>query len=153
MIDLMIRCATRARWVALAQNRNLIDSTGRPNSDVSIDELGNVVITPAILNTSTFPATVVTPAVVDTWWMVNVRLSGAKFLEDADTLYTGEIDGPWKFIRSKLVRFIREQATQVTTPWGGRAYQFGTTTNRVQILDPRDAPHAPKREWLGGMSL
>jgi hypothetical protein len=147
MIDLMVRCITRDRWLALAQNRNLmapiVNEAGATvyisPSGVDIDEIGNAVITAS-------------PLTVDTWW-VNVRLSGARFADDVDTLYTAETDGGFRFVRSKLVRFIREQATQVVSPWGGRAYQFGTNANRVQILDPRDAQHVPQRIWLGGMEL
>jgi hypothetical protein len=160
MIDFIIRAETRARLRAVLVNRGLIfqDAGGNwiINPNVDIDEIGNAVITPAVLNTSTFPATVVTPAVVDTWWLVNLRLSGAREAADADTLQAGETEGTagsWRFPRSKFVRFVREQATQVTSPWGGRAYQFGTTPNRIQLLDPRDAGHSPKRVWLGGMSL
>jgi hypothetical protein len=148
MIDLMVRCITRDRWLALAQNRNLmvpmVNDAGVTvyisPSGVDIDEIGNAVITTS-------------PLTVDTWWLVNVRLSGERFSNDVDTLYTGERDDGFRFVKSKLVRFIREQATQVTTPWGGRAYQFGSGTSRVQALDPRDAEHAPRREWLGGMNL
>jgi hypothetical protein len=155
MIDIMLRAETRARFRTFAINRNLVVQQGsiyitQPNVD--IDEIGTAVITPAVFDGSTL----VTPAVLDTWWLVNIRLSGQREAADADTLYTGETDataGVWLFARSKFARFVREQATQVTTPWGGRAYQFGTTPNRIQLLDPRDAQHAPKQVWLGGMSL
>jgi hypothetical protein len=156
MIDVMIRAETRARFRAFALNRNLVVQQGalfivRPGVD--IDEIGNAVITPAVINAN---GTVQTPAVVDTWWLVNLRLSGALESADADTLQAGETEataGAWRFPRSRFVRFVREQATQVVSPWGGRAYQFGTTPNRIQLLDPRDAGHVPQREWFGGMSL
>jgi hypothetical protein len=160
MIDLMIRAETRARLRAFLVNRGLIfqDASGNwiINPNVDIDEIGNAVITPPVIDNSTFPPTVVTPAVVDTWWLANLRLTGAREVADADTLQAGETEataGAWRFLRSKFVRFVREQATQVTSPWGGRAYQFGTTPNRIQLLDPRDTGHAPKHEWLGGMNL
>lgn len=150
MIDLYLRCFSRARWLTFAANRNIIDAQGAVNPNFSVDELGNIVITPAVMD----GMTVVTPAVLDTWWSVNVRLTGPRFTADVDTLYTGETDPVdptayrYKFIRSKLVRFIREQATLVMVQ-GRRTYQFGTTTNRIQLLDPRDIT-TPKRVWLGG---
>jgi hypothetical protein len=159
MIDFMIRAETRARLRAFLVNRGLIfqDAGGwHVNPNVDIDEIGNAVITPALVDKSVFPAVVVTPAVLDTWWLAQLRLSGPRETADADTLQAGETvgtAGSWRFPRSKFVRFVREQATQVTSPWGGRAYQFGTTPNRIQLLDPRDAGHEPKRVWLGGMSL
>jgi hypothetical protein len=153
MIDVMIRAETRARFRTFAINRNLVVQQGsiyivQPNVD--IDEIGNAVITPAVLNPD---GTVQTPAVLDTWWLVNVRLSHGMAANDEDTLYTGETDTGFKFTKSRFVRFVREQSTQVVSPWGGRAYQFGTTPNRIQLLDPRDAQHSPKRVWLGGMNL
>jgi hypothetical protein len=160
MIDLMIRAETRARLRAFLVNRELIfqDAGGvwRVNPGVEIDEIGNAVITPGVYGGTADEPTIITPAVVDTWWLANLRLFGARESADADTLQTGETvetAGSWRFPRSKFVRFVREQATQVASPWGGRAYQFGTTPNRIQLLDPRDAGHAPKRVWLGGMSL
>jgi hypothetical protein len=160
MIDFMIRAETRARLRAFLVNRGLIfqDAGGNwiVNPNVDIDEIGNAVITPAVVDNSTFPPVVVTPAVLDTWWLAHLRLSGSREVADADTLQAGETAGSagsWRVPRSKFVRFVREQATQITSPWGGRAYQFGTTPNRIQLLDPRDAGHSPKRVWLGGMSL
>jgi hypothetical protein len=153
MIDFIIRAETRPRLRAFLVNRGLMLQDGEGNWIVSpecdIDEIGNGVVTPA--GPSGTPA-----AVLDTWWLVNIRLSGSREAADADTLQAGETDGAagaWRFPRSKLVRFVREQATQVTSPWGGRAYQFGTAPNRIQLLDPRDAGHSSKRIWLGGMSL
>jgi hypothetical protein len=154
MIDVMIRAETRARFRAFAINRNLVVQQGsnyiiQPNVD--IDEIGNAVISPAV-----FDSTPPIPAVLDTWWLVNIRLSGSREAADADTLYTGETEesaGSWRFPRSRFVRFVREQGTQVVTPWGGGAYQFGTTPNRIQLLDPRDVQHNPKRIWFGGMQL
>jgi hypothetical protein len=158
MIDLMIRAETRARFRALAISRGLLTEITNPAGaivyadGVDIDELGQVVVTPAVMNGTT----VVTPAVLDTWFTFYVRLSRDRSTSDEDTLYTGETEataGVWRFARSKFARFVREQATQVTTPWGGRAYQFGTSPNRIQLLDPRDATHAAKHEWAGGMNL
>jgi len=151
MIDIYLRCETRARWLALAVARGLLIQNGAiytPAPGVSIDEIGAYEITAAVINPTT--GAVTTPAVLDTWHSVNVRLDGAAAAADLDTLYPGETDGPWRFLRSKLVRFVRAQGTLVTL-MGMRAYRFGTTPNRVDVIDSRDL--TPKRVWLGGMSF
>lgn len=166
MIDVMIRSFSRARFRQFAVAQNLIhqetDSSVDPpatrwvvHDGVSIDEIGNAVITPGTYNTSVFPPVELTPPVVDTWWLVNLRMTGQRAAADDDTLYPGETDGPWKFLRSKFVRSARDNPTLVvtTSPWGGKAFQFGTGDQRIQLLDPREPQHAPKRVWLGGMAL
>lgn len=146
MIDLTFRCFSRNRWLAVAENRGILavntdDPSGySPTPGFAVDEIGNIEVSPGVF---------------DPWWTVNVRVFGSKAAEDADDVYPGENSGVnLKFIRSKLVRFIREQATPVTLTYKGnsiRAYQFGTTTNRVQILDPRDWAAIRPRVWCGGM--
>ena len=153
MIDLFIRAETRARWLAFASNRNIIVN-GELQPGYAVDELGNVELTPAVMN----GMEVVTPAVIDTWWWVNLRIYGPKFTADQDTVYAGENDPvdadgqprSLRFIRSKIVKFVRNQATQLTFN-GWRVYQFGTSPNRIQLIDPRD--YTPKRVWFGGMSI
>lgn len=120
MIDLFFRCFSRDRWLTVAKSRNILNAEGNPNPGFDVDELGNVTITPAVLNPD---GTVQTPAVVDTWWSINLRIHGQQADEDTDTDFPGE-SGDLKFIRSKLVRFVREQGTQITLR-GMRAYQFG----------------------------
>jgi hypothetical protein len=163
MIDVYVRTVTEDRFWQVMQNRGLAQQvtnpdTGQPvwvpTEGVHIDRLGNMVITPAVMD----GLTVVTPAVIDPWFSFNVRLSGQKFLDDQDTVLEGEdAQQPWRFIRSKLVRFVRNQSTLVNLNVNGnnvRAYQFGTGDNRFQILDPRDvAGVVPRTEWLGGMNL
>jgi hypothetical protein len=138
MIDLLFRCETRARWRTLAQNRGIYNAANEVQPGYDVDEIGFYEITAAIGDT---------PPVLDTWWTVNVRIAGNS---DDDDLYPGETDTGFRFTKSKLVRFVRNQATQVTV-MGMRAYQFGLTPNRVQIIDSRDL--TPKRIWLGGMSF
>jgi hypothetical protein len=148
-VDLMIRAETRARLRAFLVNRNLLSQNTEGDwvlaPNVEIDEIGNAEITPAVID----GRTLVTPPVLDTWWSANVRLYGSK--DDDDPIESEA--GPYRFVRSKLVKFIRSQANQVTTPWGGPAYEFGSSPNRIQVLDPRHPGHSPKREWAGGMSL
>lgn len=148
MIDLFFRAFSRARWLQVATNRGVYDAEGNINPGFGIDDLGNVMVTPPVLDAQ---GNVVTPAVIDTWWCVNLRLYGPKADEDADTLYPGET-GNWKFLRSKLAKFVREQSTTVILRGTIRAYQFGTAANRFQLLDPRDIP-VPPRVWAGGMEL
>lgn len=134
MIDLLFRCETRARWQALAVNRGIYVQNGSSyitQPGYFVDEIGFYPLG---------------PETVDTWWSVNLRIDRT---DDEDTLYPGET-GNFRFVRSKLVRFIRNQATQ-TTFSGMRAYQFGNSPNRVQVIDSRDL--TPKRVWLGGMSF
>jgi hypothetical protein len=163
MIDVYFRSFSKARWDALALNRGLVVQAAGvtpvilvPAPGVAIDEIGNVVRTPAVYSGGALPSTVVTPAVVDSWWTVNVRLYGQRYLDDVDAgLYPGETDATVKFTRSKLVRYVRENGAPVSLPWIGgniRAYQFGTGDQRVQVLDSRDVPNPP-RVWLGGMVI
>lgn len=160
MLDLTFRCFSRARWFAFGVNRNIIaEDTQNPGTYLArpgfdVDEIGAMEITPAVMDAN---GVITTPAVMDTWWTVNVRISGKAFDADDDDLYTGETDDGTrlKFLRSKIVKFIRDQSTPVNLPYKGdtiRAYQFGTLTNRIQILDPRDWQKWSPRIFLGGMS-
>lgn len=152
MIDLYFRAFSRARWIEVATNRDVYDANENIQPGFCVDEIGNIQLTDAVMD----GMTVITPATFDTWWSVNLRIYGTKFLEDEDTVFAGEDGGtPWRFIRSKLVRWVREQSTTVSLPFRGdtvRAYQFGSGSNRIQLLDPRDMTY-PRRQWLGGMSL
>jgi len=156
MIDLILRCETRARWLTFAQNRGIIVITN--NVEViqpgfSVDEVGNVVLTPAVYDNTVFPPVLVTPETRDTWWTVQVRLSGAQEDNDADNVYAGESGDTsgFKFVKSKVVAFIRNQSTPVTLR-GMRAYQFGAVGSRIQLIDPRDIHMNPLgRIWAGGM--
>jgi hypothetical protein len=164
MIDLYIRAFSRARWDTFAANQGItapgVDLLGNTIVVVQpgfvVDHIGNFQLTDGVYDNATFPPTVITPPTFDTWHSVNLRIHGAKFLEDQDTVFTGEDSAtPWRFIRSKIAKFVREQATLVNLPFRGdtiRAYQFGTGDNRLQLLDPRDITF-PRRQWLGGMAL
>lgn len=159
MIDLYFRAFSRARWDTFALNRNITDAAGVVQPGFLVDHIGFIQLTDGVYDNSTFPPTVITPPTFDTWHSVNLRVHGSQAIADEDALYTGETEPAgtrrWQFIRSKLVKFVRDQATIVSLPFRGdtvRAYQFGTGTNRIQLLDPRDITF-PRRQWLGGMSL
>jgi hypothetical protein len=156
MIDLYFRAFSRARWDTFALNRNITDAAGNVQPGFLVDHIGFIQLTDGVYDNSTFPPTVITPPTFDTWHSVNLRICGAAFLADQDTDYPGEVaNQTWRFVRSKAVKFVRDQATIVSLPFRGdtvRAYQFGTGVNRLQLLDPRDITF-PRRQWLGGMSL
>jgi hypothetical protein len=145
-VDLVFRSFSRTRWITFGTNRGIYDADGNVTPGYSVDEVGNYVITPAVYS----GMTVVTPAVLDTWWMTNLRLTDQREAEDEDTLYPGDTDDGFRFRRSKIARFVREQATPVTVG-GYRAFQFGNGGNRIQLFDPRDISLAPQRTWLGDM--
>lgn len=148
MIDITLRCFSRARWLAFATNQGIIDANGNPNLGFDIDEIGSYEITKAVVNAL---GVVITPAVMDTWHMVNIRFSGTKAIADLDVLYAGETDTGYLFTKSKVVAFIRNQSIlQSFNGW--RAYEFGLTVNRIQLIDPRDYT-TPKRVWAGGMNF
>lgn len=154
MIDITLRCFSRARWVTVATNRGILDAQGNPNPGFLVDEIGSIVLTPAVLDGN---GNVITPAVMDTWFWVNLRITGDKFAADEDTVFPGEEadTSGFKFTKSKLVRWVREQSTPVNLTYAGktiRTYQFGATTNRIQLIDPRDYADVRVREWLGGQS-
>lgn len=79
--DLMYKSATKATWDAFTLASGLtVDEDGvvSPSQNVLIDEIGPIVIT---------------PAVVDDAWHVNVRLLGDSF--DIPALAAGDEDTEW----------------------------------------------------------
>ena len=157
MIDLFFRAFSRARWITVATNRGIytgaLDEAGREivAPGFAVDEIGNVMVTPPVLDAE---GNVTTPAVMDTWWCVNLRMYGDAEVRDDDAPFPGEAETDtqqWRFLRSKFARFVRENSTTVMVQ-GKRAYQFGASTNRIQLLDPRDIA-TPVRVWAGGMNF
>lgn len=156
MIDLTFRCFSRARWIAVATARGIytgsVDENGKEvvASGFVVDEIGSIVLTPAVLDAN---GNVVTPAVMDTWYWINLRITGQASNDDDDTIYPGETEDGFKFTKSKLAKFVRNQATPVNLTYAGktiRTYQFGAAANRIQLIDPRDYKDVRVREWLGG---
>ena len=140
MIDLTFRCFSRDRWITVATNRGIYDADGNVQPGFAVDEIGSIVLVPG------------DPPTMDTWFWVNLRITDGS---DEDTLYPGEVEDGFKFTKSKLAKFVRNQATPVNLSYGGktiRTYQFGTGVNRIQLIDPRDYQDVRVREWLGGMS-
>ena len=141
MIDLTFRCFSRARWIAVASARGICDVDGNALPGFAIDEIGTV----ALDNLD--------PPTMDTWFWVNLRIHGQAADSDEDTIYPGENEDGFKFTKSKLAKFVRNQATPVNLTFKGktiRTYQFGSAANRIQLLDPRDYASVRVREWLGG---
>jgi hypothetical protein len=154
MIDITLRCFSRARWVTLATNKGILDESGNPSPGYAVDEIGAIDLTPGVYDDH---GNVITPPVTDTWFWVNLRVHGERAIVDEDTVYPGEEadTSGFKFCKSKFVRWVREQSTPLTLTYKGRSirvYQFGATTNRVQVIDPRDYGEVRVREWLGGQS-
>jgi hypothetical protein len=155
MIDITLRCFSRARWITVATNRNILNADGNVQPGFAVDEIGPIVLTPGTYDEQ---GNELTAPVMDTWHWVNLRIHGVKAIEDEDTVYPGEEadESGFHFTRSKFVRWVRSQSTPLTLNYKGRSirvYQFGATTNRVQLVDPRDYAEVRVREWLGGQSF
>lgn len=74
MIDLMFRADSQAAWTAFAASAGYTrdaDGAAVPTEGVSIDEIGPVVTTPAVLDDE---GEIITDAVLDQRHHVNVRL-------------------------------------------------------------------------------
>lgn len=73
-IDALIRAETKADWDAEAAAAGLVVN-GEPIPGASVDELGPVVLTPAVPGPE--PMTIATPAVMDNRHHVNLRLAAS----------------------------------------------------------------------------
>lgn len=148
MIDLMIRAKTRANFIAFLKAQALLWDDESPRDGVAIDEVGNIEVTPAVLDGD---GNVLTPAVLDPWLSFNVRIFGDRAAADEDVADAKESDGgkaDLKFTRSKIAASLRSKAT-VKEVNGVQAYQVNAN---IQIIDPRSVA-TPKRVWMGGMSF
>ena len=153
MIDLTFRCFSRARWITVATARGIYDVSGNVTSGFAVDEIGNAVLTPAIVNAQ---GVITTPAVLDTWYWINLRIYSAASVADVDALYAGETEDGFNFTKSKLAKFVRDQATIQSVTVNAmdvKTYEFGVANNRIQLLDPRQNAALKHREWLGGMAF
>jgi len=120
MIDLMFRATDKASWDAFAEASGLTDE-GNPIG-CYIDEIGPVVITPAVVGPD---RTILTPAVMDDRHHVNLRLSQPfSTYEDAD----GDI--------------VEVGHNPAILAEGG---------DGVDWVDPATVNN-PRRIWAGGMS-
>ncbi len=136
MIDLTIRAFSKARWVTVATALNILDASGLAKTGYNVDEIGD--------------------AQLDGWFWINLRADGIAATTDLDALYAGDTDAGFKFQRSKIAKFFRDQATVVNITVAGQSvktYEFGTLTNRIEILDPASYAPVKRREWAGGMSF
>ena len=175
MIDLVFRCFSRDRWLAVAKARGVIDKDGHSVPGFEVDEIGNAELVPAVLDMKDpMNPTVITPAVIDTWFWINLRIHADKALLDEGVKYVdaeevaleakAALDAKTdevfvipetKFTQSKFAAFVRNQATKNKIEFRGktiRVYEFGVGKNAIQLLDPRDYAEVALRQWLGGMS-
>ncbi len=153
MIDLTFRSFSRARWVTLGTNRGILDASGNTQPGFCVDEIGNAALTSATYNNL---GAVITPAVIDTWYWINLRVHGQSVAADTDVLFAGEVEDGFKFTKSKLAASFRNTGTVTSITIEGqpiKAYEIGTANNRIQLLDPRPYAALRWRERLGGMSF
>lgn len=93
MYDLMYKSTDKTTWDAFMLSSGLtVESEGEVylNPNVLIDEIGPIVITPAVYDKD---GKEITPAVVDDTWHVNVRLLDDSF--DIPALAAGDADTEW----------------------------------------------------------
>jgi hypothetical protein len=124
VIDHLIRAESRSVWLTYAQDQGWVDEQDHPTPGTLIDEIGPVVVTPAVIDAETF--TVTTPAVMDDWHHVNVRLL------DPPAVSTG---------------FANAKAIDVR---GVTAAEIGVEPTRIQLLSAADI-ETPVRVWADGM--
>lgn len=149
MIDLTFRARSRDRWIAWATEQGMYDDQGNPKECFAIDEIGSIALTDAVMDADN---KVVTPAVMDDWFVVNVRIYGKKFNEDLGDVFDAEEDGKTRFSRSKIVKGIKAGANKVNIDCRGekvRAFQLGTGKDRVQLIAPIAAAKFAPRVWFG----
>jgi hypothetical protein len=153
MIDLTFRCSSRDGWLVIATARGIYNAEGAPNEGYAVDEIGFPVLEDAVLDEKD---NIVTPAVVDDWFWVSLRIHSEKATLDKAAQYLGETKDDYKFTSSKLAAFVRDRAEPMPVSFRGktlRTYQFGTKDNYVQLIDPRDYADVRLREWAGGMEF
>ena len=126
MMDYLIRAESQAVFRTYAQDWGWIDEEDRPTQGTLIDELGPVVVTPAVIGED---MTITTPAVMDDWHHVNVRLV------DADPVEA----------RNK----VAENTTRSVIR-GVNVIEKGEEPTRIQLLYPEDIM-TPIRIWADGM--
>jgi hypothetical protein len=120
--DLMYRADTKAAWDAYASDMALTDDEGRPLG-CYIDEIGPIVVTPAVIGPD---GEIVTPAVMDDRWHVNVRV----------TQVSGPLPDPVP------EGYVQQGHDLAVLAQGGAG---------VEWLDPSTVK-SPVRIWAGGMS-
>lgn len=120
-IDVIVRADTKGHWESVARDWGLLDSAKRPTEGVSVDVVGPVEITPAVVDAN---GEVVTAAVYDARYHVNVRVR--------DTF-------DWEPFALKWTRDGQ--------PAAANAEEEGRRFYRVTLIDP-DTIKSPTRVWL-----
>lgn len=120
-IDMIVRADTKGYWESVARDWGLLDGSKRPADGVSVDVVGPVEITPAVVDVN---GEVVTAAVYDTRYHVNVRVR--------DTF-------DWEPFALKWTRDGQ--------PVAANAEEEGLRIYRVTLIDP-DTIKSPTRVWI-----
>lgn len=71
-VDVMCRAAYKSAWTAAATANKLLDAEGNPVPGVSIDEIGDMIVTPATYDEE---GNEITPAEFDNRFHVNFRIA------------------------------------------------------------------------------
>lgn len=120
-VDALCRAASKSAWdAAAAANGLTVD--GLPIPGASIDVIGSVITSPAVLDSE---GNEVTPATIDNRYHVNLRLAP---------------DRAWFPIAYNWMRYGNDDA-QANNAEGTR------TLARVSLIDP-DSINTPSRVWL-----
>jgi len=121
-VDVMVRAAYRKAWIDAATANKLIDAEGNPVPGVTIDEIGDVIVTPATYDEG---GKELTPAVIDNRFHVNFRI--------AEHLAWQPIALAWMTQGNDDAVSNKEEETR--------------TLAKVSLIDP-DTVKTPARVWF-----
>lgn len=136
-VDLIVRTDTYEDWYAAALSAEMITGTDEEtgelllSSGVSIDLIGPVVVTPAVLDVD--GETVLTPAVIDDRFHANIRLSGKALTN------TFENSGVKKWETYALAWMAGDDAVPVKS-------EAGKVLSNATLIDP-DTIATKARVW------
>ena len=121
-VDAMLRAAYRSAWIDAARVNGLIDAEGNPVDGVTIDEIGDVVVTPATYDDA---GNQLTPPDIDNRYHVNLRIRA---------------DLNWQAIALNWMAHGNDDAV-------ANKDEETRTLSRVSLIDP-DTINSPSRVWF-----
>jgi hypothetical protein len=121
-VDVMCRAAYKSAWTAAATANGLIDADGNPVPGVNIDEIGDMIVTPATYDEF---GNELTPAEIDHRFHVNFRI--------AEHLAWQPIALAWMLNGNDDAVPNKEEETR--------------TLAKVSLIDP-DTVKTPARVWF-----